>query len=246
MKENAVRIDQRGFEVVLDDEVDTATYGATQPAPELMKKGNEMRSVSESFAFRNRGRIGLALVLPLIALILFSRPLVAENSPLGIALNVAAWFMFGLYVTFRIWSTLFIGARKDSTLQQEGPYSVTRNPLYFGTFCFAMSAVLLCKSIALAVVMLIGFLFYSRFVIRAEESFLAGRYGQEFTRFLQRTPRFIPSFSSYRSPETVNVSVAALRSEAKRLWIALLFPVAIQALMLLRMSPGWPHWFNLP
>ncbi|MDD2337755.1 MAG: isoprenylcysteine carboxylmethyltransferase family protein, partial [Geobacteraceae bacterium] len=142
--------------------------------------------------------------------------------------------------------TLFIGSRKDNTLQKDGPYSITRNPLYFGTFCFALSAVLLCKSIAFAVVMLIGFVFYSRFVIRAEECFLAGRFGREFTQYLQSTPRFMPSLSSYSSPESVSVSLKDLRSEAKRIWIAMLFPVVIQVLMLLRMSPAWPHWFHLP
>jgi protein-S-isoprenylcysteine O-methyltransferase Ste14 len=246
MEKNAVRIDHPRMEQVLAAEVAQQTAGTTPHVAELIKKGKGMRSISESYAFRYRGRIGLALAFPLIAMVVFSRPLVAENSPAGIFLNVAAWFMFSLYVTFRVWSTLFIGARKDSTLQQEGPYSVTRNPLYFGTFCFAVSAVLLCKSIALAAVMLVGFLFYSRFVIRAEECFLAGRYGREFSQYLQRTPRFLPSTASYRSPETVSVSLKDLRSEAKRIWVALLFPVMIQAMMQLRMSPSWPHWFNLP
>ena len=205
-----------------------------------------MNSITESFAFRNRGKAGFALAAPMVALLLVSYPTVRENSSAGILLNLCGWLVFGLYVTFRVWATLFIGSRKDTELQSEGPYSITRNPLYFGTFCFGLSAVLLLKSLALAVVVLAGFLFYSRFVVRAEEHFLAGRFGEEFAKYCDGTPRFIPSFSRFRSPESVNVSLAAFRAEAKRLWTAFLFPVAVEIMMQLRMSPHWPHWFRLP
>jgi protein-S-isoprenylcysteine O-methyltransferase Ste14 len=246
MNENAVGITVHSAVRVTDGTGTPVTTADTGNLTVKTKKTGSMCSISDAFAFRNRGRIGLWLIGPLIVAILFSRPLVAENSLLGILMNFSAWVMFCLYATIRIWATLFIGSRKDSTLQQDGPYSITRNPLYFGTFCFALSAVLLCKSITLAVVMLAGFLFYSRFVIRAEERFLAGRYGSEFFKYREQTPRFIPSFSSFHSPPSVSVSLRDLASETRRIWIALSFPVVLQIAMHLRMSAAWPHWFRIP
>lgn len=205
-----------------------------------------MKSIGESFAFRNRGKVGFVLAAPLVVVLLLSYPTVGENSTAGIILNIAGWLVFGLYVTFRLWATLFIGSRKDTELQSEGPYSMTRNPLYFGTFCFALSTVLLLKSLTLAAVVLVGFFFYSRFVVRAEERFLAGKFGERFARYCHGTPRFVPAPSRFRSPETVTVSLPACRAEAKRLWTAFLFPIAVEIMLQLRMSARWPHWFRLP
>jgi protein-S-isoprenylcysteine O-methyltransferase Ste14 len=185
-------------------------------------------------------------VAPLVVLLLFSRPIIDENSFTGIVLTLIGWLIFGLYVTLRIWATLFIGSRKDRKLQSEGPYSLTRNPLYLGTFCFALSSVLLLKSIALAFVVGLGIVFYSRFVVKAEERFLAGQFGESFASYHDRTPRFLPSLSRFHSPDSVHVSLVALKSEAKRLWTAFLFPVTVGIIMHLRMSPHWPHWFRLP
>lgn len=205
-----------------------------------------MNSIAESLAFRNRGKVGFVLVAPLVVSLVFSYPMIEENSPTGIVFTSLGWLVFGLYLTIRIWATLFIGSRKDSELQSEGPYSMTRNPLYLGTFCFALSSVLFLKSITLALVIAVGFLFYSRLVVRAEERFLAGKFGAEFAIYRERTPSFLPSISRFHSPDSVHVSLDALRSEAKRLWTAFLFPITVEILMQLRMSPDWPHWFRLP
>ncbi len=205
-----------------------------------------MKSIAESFAFRNRGKVGFVLVAPLVVSLVFSYPMIEENSPIGIVLTSLGWLVFGLYLTIRIWATLFIGSRKDSELQSDGPYSMTRNPLYVGTFCFALSSVLLFKSITLAFVVVVWFLFYSRLVVRAEERFLAGKFGTKFASYRERTPSFLPSFSRFHSPDSVCVSLDALRAEAKRLWTAFLFPVTVEIMMQLRVSPGWPHWFRIP
>jgi protein-S-isoprenylcysteine O-methyltransferase Ste14 len=205
-----------------------------------------MNSITESFAFRNRRRLGFVLSAPIVVLFLFSYPVIDENSLLGIFFTLLGWLVFGLYVTLRLWSILFIGARKDSELQSEGPYSMTRNPLYLGTFCYALSGVLILKSITLAIVVCVRTLFYSQFVVRAEERFLEEKFGDKFRNYLVRTPRFLPVFARFHSPDSVHISLAALRVEAKRLWRTFLFPVTMEIMMQLRMSPHWPHWFRLP
>ena len=70
---------------------------------------------------------------------------------------------------------------------------MTRNPLYVGTFCLAISTVCFFESFSLLVLVSIGFIFYSRGVIKAEEGALMDIFGQDFRQYCERTPRFFPA-----------------------------------------------------
>jgi len=223
--------------------------GVRSRAPRLFGKVRKipfMKSIHDSWAFRWRGRLGILLVGPLVLGVILSEPLIRDGSPAALAMKIAGWLFFMLYLTFRIWATLFLGGRKDSELQTEGPYSATRNPLYVGSFCLFLSLVFFFRSIALVAMLIIGYFIYTRLVIRAEERFLADRFGDSFESYRKETPRFFPSFSKYRSPENVVVSLKAMKTEAQRLWIAALLPVVVEVIMHFRSSPSWPHLFRLP
>lgn len=183
--------------------------------------------------------------MPVGIAIIFSRPIIAQDSMAFLFLHLLGWFLFVLYVTFRVWATLYIGGRKDSELQTKGPYSVTRNPLYLGTFCFALATACFSCSISIIVAILVGCTFYTT-VIKSEERYLGKIFGEDFRSYCLRTPRFFPSFSLFQSPESVNVNVGALRTEYKRLWIAMSIPVIAEILMYFRMQPWWPFLFKLP
>ena len=205
-----------------------------------------MKSLGDSRAFRWRGRMGVVLVAPVFVGILFSSPMVEAGSVTKLILSVAGWVFFTGYVTFRIWATLFVGCRKDSELQSEGPYSVTRNPLYVGSLCLALSAACLFQSLTLVAVVVIGSIIYALRVILAEEQVLEGIFGDAFRKYKERTPRFFPSFANYHSPDEVVVKLRGMRTEAYRLWIAALLPVLVEVVAFFRNSPNWPHWFQLP
>lgn len=205
-----------------------------------------MNKVSDSRMFKNRGLVGYICLFPLGLAVIFSSPLIAENTVTDIITDILGWFFFGLYITFRIWSTLYVGGRKDKELQTQGPYSVTRNPLYFGTFCFALSISFFLESISLAVATMLVITIYSRWVIAAEEQVLLGIFGDTYSNYLKNTPRFIPGFAHYHTADFVQVNLKALRTEVKRLWFAALLPVIIERIMYLRSIPWWPHWFILP
>lgn len=93
----------------------------------------------------------------------------------------------------RIWSTLYIGGRKDSILCCEGPYSLTRNPLYFFSFLGVIGFAMALQSWLM--VLLYGgvFLFAYRGVIRGEEKRLLELFGEDYADYLRRTPRFFPA-----------------------------------------------------
>src|SRR5574337_582273 len=131
-----------------------------------------MKKVSDSLMFKYRGLVGVVCLFPVGIAVVFSSPLIAENTFTDFITDVLGWCCFGLYITFRIWSTLYVGGRKDKELQTQGPYSITRNPLYFGTFCFALSVSFFLESISLMVATTIVIAIYLRWVIAAEEQVL--------------------------------------------------------------------------
>src|SRR5438874_2599003 len=151
-----------------------------------------MKSICESKMFRHRGWVGLICLLPISICVLLSRPLVQEETLLDFLLETLGWLLFITYVVFRVWATLFVGGRKDAVLQTEGPYSITRNPLYFGSFCFALSTGFFLDSVMLIAVTLVGTIIYIGWIVRAEEKLLEGRFGEQFLRYKQTTPMFIP------------------------------------------------------
>lgn len=196
--------------------------------------------------FKHRGLVGIICLFPVGIIIIFSSPLVEEGTFIDFAMDALGWFCFAFYVTFRIWATLYIGGRKDKELQTHGPYSITRNPLYFGTFCFMFSITLFLKSASLLAMMLITTIIYSRWVIAAEEQVLEGIFGNTFRDYVHKTPRLLPRFSYYHVPDSVEVKLKAMKTEARRLWCAALMPFLAEVIMHLRSAPWWPHWFTLP
>jgi protein-S-isoprenylcysteine O-methyltransferase Ste14 len=196
-------------------------------------------------AFRQRGLAGALVLGPIGLAALFSAPRVSETSATGLSLNAAAWAAFLLYVVFRVWATLFVGGRKDIELQTEGPYSLCRNPLYFGSFCYGVALACLFKSAVFGAAVLAAGCFYFLWVVPVEERFLAGRFGQAFADYCRRTPRFGLRFSAYRSPSFVSVELKRLGKELPRLGRAALLMLALQAAVQLRSLDWWPRWLGL-
>jgi protein-S-isoprenylcysteine O-methyltransferase Ste14 len=205
-----------------------------------------MSTIADSLFFKLRGKVGVVLFAPVCIALLFSSPVIPGDSVFRQLAEVCGWIFFMTYVSSRLWATLYVGGRKDSELQTAGPYSVTRNPLYFGTFCFVTSLVFFFQSLTLLAVVLLGLLFYAQFVIKAEEKLLLERFGAAFEQYCKDTPRFLPSFSHFHSPPAIVVNLRDLKSEAKRLWTALLLPLAVIILLHFRYQEWWPHLFKLP
>ena len=203
-------------------------------------------STNKALSFRYRGLIGLILLLPVVLLLVFSRPTITDGSILDIITDFMGWFLFVTYAVFRLWATLYAGGRKDKTLETDGPYSITRNPLYFGSLCFALSAAFFCKSIILVTAVLALWLIYSHWIVVSEERYLESIFGEEYRKYCQLAPRFIPDPFLYHANQHISVEVRPLEKEVKRIAWAALMPIGIEILMHLRSLSWWPHWFTLP
>jgi protein-S-isoprenylcysteine O-methyltransferase Ste14 len=126
----------------------------------------------------------------------------------------------------RVWSILFIGSRKNSELVTTGPYSMTRNPLYFFSTVGAAGIGLMLGSFVMAgLLALAGYLALGA-TARREADYLRSLFGAAYDDYARVTPMFWPKPSLYREPEEVNFSPSALRRTVlDGLFFLLVFPV---------------------
>ncbi|OYR30337.1 MULTISPECIES: methyltransferase family protein [Hyphomicrobiales] len=102
------------------------------------------------------------------------------------------FFLVFAAVLGRLWCTLYIGGRKDLDLCQSGPYSLSRNPLYFFSFLGLIGVCLAAQNISLAVISAVVFFGYYRSVIKNEEKRLLSLFGTDYILYMARVPRFFP------------------------------------------------------
>ena len=80
-------------------------------------------------------------------------------------------------------------------LVQGGLFAHCRNPLYVGNYLILVGVGVASNSLLFLTIALPFFLFAYRAIIAAEEAFLLGKFGNEFTRYCARVNRVLPNFS---------------------------------------------------
>lgn len=203
------------------------------------------RLIKHSFWYQWRSVITALSVMGCWTLGLMSAPRILEGTLAAWSLNALGWVFFTAGVAIRLWATLYIGGRKAKGVVEQGPYSVCRNPLYWGTLFVLLSAVLLFKSVIFGAGLIMPILIYMWGVVPAEEAYLTEKLGDEYLLYCSRVPRWWPQFSQYASPEDINLNIRGLRAECIRIlgWIWL--PFVVQTLCVLRMQSWWYAPLNL-
>jgi protein-S-isoprenylcysteine O-methyltransferase Ste14 len=106
--------------------------------------------------------------------------------------------------------------RKDSKLATAGPYAWTRNPLYFGSFLLTVGFAIMSDSWIAALILVLPSLVIYPNVIRNEEKHLEKLFPEDFRRYRERVPRFIPkpgqfersfSFKQYLANREYNTAI---------------------------------------
>lgn len=114
--------------------------------------------------------------------------------------------------------------QKAEVLNTTGMYSVVRHPVYLGNFLIWFGVSLFPRLWWLSVILLLAFWLYYERIIFAEEQFLQRRFGSEFTDWAEKTPAFIPRFSSWkRSALPFSIRTALKREHSTLLLIVFYF-----------------------
>lgn len=161
---------------------------------------------------RYRRAILLGLIVVLLAGLTFVGPKWTGETEFHENVEIAGLMLIVTAILGRMWCTLYIGGSKNFALITDGPYSLSRNPLYvfstigaagigaqMGSLVMAVGAAVLCY-IAFAL------------LIRVEEGRLGEQFGEAFTQYRRTTPRFFPSLSGYRERDMVTFQPRLLRA----------------------------------
>jgi len=90
----------------------------------------------------------------------------------------------------RIWSSGYI--TKNKALVQNGPYALTRHPLYLGNFVIGLGFAVMTAKMSLIILYCVAFGMIYFSTIAEEEESLRERFGQEFSEYARQVPPFIP------------------------------------------------------
>ena len=102
----------------------------------------------------------------------------------------------------RIWAISHPGRHtrsrtiKAPALTTVGPYACVRNPIYLANFLIGLGLVVLAEAIILIPVYFIAFGLPYRKIVDQEEGFLRKKFGEEFHRYCEAVPRWLPRLSN--------------------------------------------------
>ena len=115
------------------------------------------------------------------------------NSPaIAAFLFVSGTIAIGVAILGRLWCSLYIAGRKDRVLVVNGPYSLSRNPLYLFSFFGAVGIGLATQTFTIPLILTAAFMIYYPQIISREETKLSLLFPKEFPAYKASVPRFFP------------------------------------------------------
>ena len=121
------------------------------------------------------------------------------SADLGPAAVVLGWVLIVLFVVWNGWSLILFAHRRTgllpgqrtTTLLDEGPYRVSRNPLYLGLLAFYVGAGLVVSSWVVLALTPLAFAGLRWGAVLPEERYLTTRLGSVYTDYCGRVPRWL-------------------------------------------------------
>lgn len=175
-----------------------------------------------------RGRIILSRIVIAIffVLILLSQHRWQEGGLADMFLELSSVIFIFVGTYGRLWCTLFISGYKTTFLIFEGPYSISRHPLYFFSFIALIGVCLETEMLTFVAAAVLLFAIFYPVVIRIEEEKLQKLHGTAFDEYKKRVPAFFPNFKLYKEPETYVFNTRLYRKAfLDGIWFVLLYPV---------------------
>ena len=160
------------------------------------------------------------------ALYLVSDSWIPDDTPPHERLEYLGYFLTLVCAFGRVYSTAFLGGRKNQSLMTDGPFSVVRNPLYVFSLIGIVGVGLESARITILAPLLIMHIISYNFLVRREEVRLLENFGDAYHAYCARVKRFMPNFKHYTQPEEITVRPSLLLIAVRDAWIWLLpYPI---------------------
>jgi protein-S-isoprenylcysteine O-methyltransferase Ste14 len=153
------------------------------PTRQVMELNLEIRKLNR---LRLRGSIMAGLVFVFITLF-------TDRSTASVrSVEACGSFLIAAALGIRLWALGCIDGNKKRILVTWGPYRYVRHPLYCGSMLFALGTCLVAGSLTAASMLGLVFLGFYLPALRAEEQFLAARFGAEWDAYCYETWMMLP------------------------------------------------------
>jgi Putative protein-S-isoprenylcysteine methyltransferase len=171
-----------------------------------------MHAILQPNPFNQKIRLGILWIISicLATIILISRPMLPEDGILHEIIETTGLALLIIAVMGRLWSILYIGSKKNQELVTLGPYSMTRNPLYFFSLTGLLGIGFVYGSLAFTAIVLVSALIVFQYTALREADFLMAKFSGSYADYASRTPLILPKPSLYATSEEVTFSVRAL------------------------------------
>lgn len=144
----------------------------------------------------------LASTVAVIFLIFSTSRWETRSEGMTLALFTLGMLLVAIGSLGRMWCSVYIAGYKDKVLITQGPYSISRNPLYFFSLFGALGIGFCTETFTFPLGLLIVMMLYYPLVVRKEERRLRQCFGDEFDAYAKRVPAFFPKFSLFTEPES--------------------------------------------
>ena len=84
-----------------------------------------------------------------------------------------------------------VPGRPATTLVTNGPYRVTRNPIYIGFILLYFGIAILATSVWMLLLLVPLLIVLQRGVVEREETYLDAKFGEEYGKYKARAPRWL-------------------------------------------------------
>lgn len=165
---------------------------------EFNKKGNTL--------FKYRSFIPIVLYVFAILIILFDKNFFADYKSLEFSLICIGISMFGLLIRILTigFTPLATSGRNTKeqvaeSLNTKGIYSVIRHPLYVGNYFMWLGLIVFVANFWFIIVSSLLFWLYYERIMFAEEYFLRNKFGDDYLKWSEKVPPFIPCFKNVES-----------------------------------------------
>lgn len=144
----------------------------------------------------------------------------ANNEIIEIILFMIGVTLVAVASLGRMWCSLYIAGYKDKELITRGPYSLSRNPLYFFSSIGIIGIGFASETLTFPFIFMILFSLYYPFIIKREEKRLEQIFGTAFNDYKDKVPSFFPRLASFEEATQYTVNTIVYR---KHIFSALWF-----------------------
>jgi protein-S-isoprenylcysteine O-methyltransferase Ste14 len=156
----------------------------------LSEEGKKRNSMMGRFTTSNRTEKVLAwsthlVIFPIVILYSIFLPL-----KLGAAWLYVGLLIFVIGLAMWVMTTLSVAKTPLDKTATQGPYRVSRHPMYFSGFLILVGIGIACASWVVILCAILWIVFF-QIVVPSEERFLLEKSGDSYREYINRTPRWI-------------------------------------------------------